>query len=78
VHSFDYRNLEINLKGSQKTKYLDLLKKSYMPFLVTEHFSDLILSQKEPYRDQLMNIVLPFVYQIVSSVIKLTKLDMKI
>jgi lysine 2,3-aminomutase len=35
------------------------LSESYMPFKVTEYYTSLIQSQTEPYRSQLLNIVLP-------------------
>ena len=36
-----------------------LLAESYMPFRVTLYYADLIREQKEPYRGQLLNVILP-------------------
>lgn len=36
-----------------------LLQESYMPFLCTEYYAELIAAQAEPYKTELMNVVLP-------------------
>lgn len=50
---------KVKLSPEERVKRERLLQESFMPFKVTEYYADLIASQSEPYRTQLMNIVLP-------------------
>lgn len=49
----------VNLPGEERCQRFEALSASFMPFQVTEHYAHLINHQKEPYRTQLLNIVLP-------------------
>lgn len=49
----------VNLVGHEKEKRQKLLRESFMPFKVTEYYTRLIAGTLEPYRTQLLNIVLP-------------------
>jgi lysine 2,3-aminomutase len=49
----------VELSEGETTERRRLLRESYMPFKVTAYYADLIESQEEPYRTQLINIVLP-------------------
>jgi lysine 2,3-aminomutase len=50
---------KIGLSKEEKLEREQLLQQSFMSFKVTEYYADLIASQSEPYRTQMMNIVLP-------------------
>jgi KamA family protein len=49
----------VGLTGAEFEERRALLAESYMPFRVTRYYADLIREQREPYRLQLLNIVLP-------------------
>lgn len=49
----------VGLSNKETDLYKKSLELSFMPFLVTKYFADLIKQQDEPYRTQLLNIVLP-------------------
>ncbi|MCI0397263.1 MAG: lysine 2,3-aminomutase [Chloroflexi bacterium] len=49
----------VGLSATERTERLALLSHSFMPFRVTEHYACLIARQSGPYREQLLNIVLP-------------------
>lgn len=49
----------ISLTGAEIEERRHLLADSYMPFRVTRHYADLIRTQADPYRTQLLNVVLP-------------------
>jgi KamA family protein len=49
----------VNLSHEERTQRLEALQESFMPFKVTEFYTRLIVAQDEPYRTQLLNIVLP-------------------
>ncbi|MCA9940404.1 MAG: hypothetical protein KC418_17320 [Anaerolineales bacterium] len=49
----------VGLSGREQQDYLRALRASFMPFRVTGHYAQLIAQQDTPYREQLLNIVLP-------------------
>lgn len=49
----------VGLTADEREERRALLAESYMPFRVTRYYADLIRAQEEPYRLQLLNIVLP-------------------
>ncbi|OGY36913.1 MAG: lysine 2,3-aminomutase [Candidatus Andersenbacteria bacterium RIFCSPHIGHO2_12_FULL_45_11b] len=49
----------IDLVGKEKDDREKLLRDSFMPFKVTDYYTQLIAGTAEPYRTQLLNIVLP-------------------
>jgi KamA family protein len=49
----------IGLSDEEARERKKLLDESFMPFQVTEHYTRLIELQQEPYKSQLLNIVLP-------------------
>ena len=59
VEGFETFAEKVGLSSDEKVERRRLLGESYMPFKVTEHYTDLIASQQEPYRTQMLNIVLP-------------------
>lgn len=56
---FDEFAEKVKLTDEEKNVRKQLLQESFMPFKVTEYYAELIASQKEPYRTQMLNIVLP-------------------
>lgn len=50
---------KLGLSPREKLERKHLLEQSFMPFKVTEYYANLIASQSEPYKTQMMNIVLP-------------------
>ncbi len=59
VQGFEDFADKVGISGEERVQRREALKQSFMPFKVTEHYTDLIASQTEPYRTQLTNIVLP-------------------
>lgn len=51
----------VGISGKEKDQRRLLLGYSLMPFQVTEHYTRLIESYNDPYRSQLINVVLPTV-----------------
>ncbi len=49
----------VGLEANDLEQRRAMLKQSFMPFRVTEYYADLIRRQDEPYRGQLLNVVLP-------------------
>lgn len=49
----------VGLSTHERGEYLRTLQSSFMPFRVTAHYAQLIAQQSEPYREQMLNIVLP-------------------
>lgn len=49
----------VGFTEAEKEERSALLEQSYMPFKVTRYYAELIASQSEPYRTQMINIVLP-------------------
>lgn len=49
----------VGLTGDELVMRRAALLASYMPFACTEHYARLIAAQSEPYRSQLMNVILP-------------------
>lgn len=50
----------LGLSSIERAERKKALQESFMPFKVTEYYANLIASQREPYRSELTNIVLPF------------------
>lgn len=49
----------VGLDGAERASRRAALEASFMPFLCTAHYAETIAEQAEPYRTQMMNIVLP-------------------
>jgi lysine 2,3-aminomutase len=49
----------VGLTGQERENRSRTLAESFMPFKVTDYYTSLIQAQTEPYRSQLLNIVLP-------------------
>jgi|GEM_PF-2203802 len=49
----------VGFSEEEKEERRALLEQSYMPFKVTEYYARLIAEQTEPYRTQMINVVLP-------------------
>ncbi len=49
----------LDMSSEERNARRKALGESYMPFKVTESYADLIKSQEEPYRTQLINIIVP-------------------
>ncbi len=49
----------VSLTNGEREERRATLSESHMPFKVTEHYAGVISTQSEPYRTQLLNIVLP-------------------
>jgi len=49
----------IQMNESERQLRREALTRSYMPFQCTEYYADLIAEQDEPWRTQLINIILP-------------------
>ncbi|MBV6419573.1 MAG: hypothetical protein DAHOPDDO_00796 [Ignavibacteriaceae bacterium] len=60
LEGFNYFCERIHLSSNEITARKKVLDESFMPFKVTEHFINMILSQNGKIREQLINIVLPF------------------
>src|SRR2546423_5310820 len=50
----------IGLTDTERYEREKALKESFMPFKVTDYYAEIIASQPEPYRTQLLNVVVPF------------------
>lgn len=55
----NYLSDKLNLSSEQLLERKELLQQSFMPFKVTEYYANLIAQQKEPYKTQMLNIILP-------------------
>ena len=49
----------LRLSDEERLERKKALNESFMPFKVTDYYADLIVSQTEPYRSQMLNIILP-------------------
>lgn len=49
----------VDMGADERTARKKALEESYMPFKATRFYSELIASQKEPYRTQMTNVVVP-------------------
>jgi KamA family protein len=59
MKGFEEFAIKVGLTSSEIKERRQLLSQSFMPFKVTEYYANLIASQPEPYRTQMLNIVLP-------------------